>query len=303
MEDIPEPPNPEDLLEPENPGIAKEGIAQTQQLDVDENATTRLERDPSQLVLTGMPATNSSAPPSIDDFKSDTEALREQIDLTASIVGNGFRPFFSPHGTFIPFSDEDFNTALANEDGDLFPYLEQVQPGGHCWSYQVFGIILEYHVNKYLPEWDWPTEFANVFLGSTSKYLHEMNQDFLTLLNILRRMVRPLGEPFQHNIEYHDIFGWMEMVVELDERMNELFQFFQQFTAKAFPHKDPFYELFAEMVAVYSDVRWRLLDICERLYARSTLTPFAAQKGTISVSLIFPRIYRLNILLGNLIPV
>ncbi len=223
---------------------------------------------------------------------SDTEKLRSSVTNESM----QFRPFFTPHGDFLPFSQEEISEALAAEDPSLFEAVQQIVPNPQCWSYSVFALILETHINMYLPELP-ETPMPTVFFRGGQKYFDELVTRQAEFLTCCRKIITILGERFEHAIQFHDVLGLAELVRDLDRPMKDLYKYMEGFQALALPKKEPFPELRDLFLEFYNEVRIGLLAVVDRLDQRSELSPFEAKKGTINVSVIPYTIHRFNLLL------
>lgn len=262
-------------------------------INENEEATQELALQPSSFVF------QPKDTPVEEEPQPETEEVYQEQESAESINYDDmeYNPFYTPHGEFLPFSDEDFSEALQHETDEVLVAISQIRPGPECWSYSVFALLLENHVVSYLPERLPITPMSGVFFGSSQKYLDEIKAQHTIFMNVLRRMIKPMGVQFQFAIKQHDIYAFAEILNELDTHLHELHQFMMNFQQIALPKKDPFVRFREVMLESYDYVRFRLIRIVERLDHRSEYTPEQAMLGIINVSLNPPQLHEMGLLL------
>ncbi len=267
-------------------------------LDEQQEATQELKLQDSSLVI----QPRGDAPEDSSSIEETTveEHFHEEHDDNHYEID--YQPFYTPHGDFLPFSDEDFSEALQHESDEVLSAISEIRPGPHCWSYSVFALLLETHMAMWMPEQLPISPMSGVFFGSSQKYLEEIRAQQTIFMNVMRRMIKPMGEQFQFALKNHDIYAFAEILAEVDTHMQELHQFMLNFQEIAMPKKTPFIRYREIMLQSYDYVRFRLMRIVERLDERSAMTPEQAMMGSVNVSLNTPALHEMALLL-NLFPI
>jgi hypothetical protein len=267
-------------------------------INEDQDATTELNLEPSSFVFQPKDTPIEEEPHPVAEEVHQVEEPKESVHADDM----EYHPFYTPRGEFLPFTDEDFSEALQHETDAVLVAISEIRPGPECWSYSVFALLLENHVGSYLPERLPITPMSGVFFGSGQKYLDEIRTQHTIFMNVLRRMIKPMGVQFQFALKHHDIYAFAEILNELDTHLHEFHQFMMNFQQIAFPKKEPFIRFRERMLECYDYVRFRLVRVVERLDHRSAFTPEQAMLGTINVSLNPPQLHEMALLL-KLFPV